>query len=350
MTFYYIFFSEIGVTVFSFIHRLTPTVAKMTAHERPSLYVTIPGFQTTVRLATYNVDQAMREERHEATKWVNRMDRVTALIKEIDADICCLQEMRQLPNSPTINSWLGKFENYFFELGYRNPSTLSFGQAILYNPTKFYAHRTIKRWLSDTPHEVSDTWATNAGGTTGFGYLVLGTRFLPVVDGKIVSNGNPFWVFNVHFGLEEELKTKSCRKLLEIIRDVSCGQSLTFDRRERFIVAGDFNLFPDRDAAKQRAILESELRDLGRGAVTLTGRAVEGTFVGYAHDEFKADLSNMVSRLDNVFATDEVIREGQPLLYTKTMLDQEPEELTTRDYPSDHLPVVVSLRIEKESV
>ena len=155
-------------------------------------------------------------------------------------------------------------------------------------------------------------------------------------EGKIVANLPPFWVFNVHFGLEEDLKTKSCHKLLEIVKDATKGQE--------FIICGDFNFFPDRDGNKQRAILTAELKDLGRGAKTLSGKECEGTFVGYEHDEFKADLKNMISRLDHIFASTKVTGHS-PVLYTKTMLDVEPVELTTRDTPSDHLPLFININI-----
>ncbi len=237
--------------------------------------------------------------------------------------------------------WLAtELDAYRYEIGYRNPSPLAFGQATLYRADKFYAHQTVKRWLSDTPREVSDTWSRAAAGSTGWGYLVLATRFLPVHDSKIVDNGAPFWVLNVHFGLDETVKTRSAHQLLAIAREL-CAD-------EPFLVAGDFNLFPDRDGDAQRAILTAHWQDLGKGARTLqAGRQVEGTFVGYEHDPFKADLRDMRSRLDHVFASpsSRVHCTGPAILYTKCMLAQEPPELSTRQLPSDHLPLLLP-RIE----
>lgn len=293
------------------------------------------GFNTEFKILQYNVDQAMREEKVPMTKWNNRVSRVEKLILDANADIVCLQEMRRLPDCvKTVNQFLASFEDYYFDVAYRNSNLLSFGQAILYKPDKFFARRTVKKWLSDTPDIVSDTWSVKAGGSCGFGYMVLGTEFQYVVDGKIVDDLESFWVFNVHFALDEEVKTKSCHKLLEIVNKVSGGK--------QFLICGDFNFFPDKDGAEQRAILTTELQDLGKGAVTLGGKYVEGTFVGYDHDEFKADLTNMISRLDHVFGSPGVIA-SNPKLYTKTMLDEEPPELTTRDYPSDHLPLLLEI-------
>lgn len=289
---------------------------------------------------TYNVDQAMREEKHEATKWVNRKNRVIALIKEVDADIVCLQEMRKLPETPSVNSFLAEFEQYFYEVGYRNASTLAFGQVIMYKPTKFYAWKKMTKWLSSTPDLISDDFNS---GTTGVGSMLLGVCFYPVQDSSIISDHlgkGAFWIYNAHFVLDEEIKRRSSICIKQIMKDYSAGLP--------FLVAGDFNFFPDRDGAKHRAIMCTQdypLNDLGYGAVTFGGRHVEGTFVGFDHDEFKADLNNMVSRLDHIFATEHFVPTSVPVLYTKTMLPEEPPELTTRLYPSDHLPLVIDLRI-----
>jgi len=297
----------------------------------------LPNFVNKFKFMTYNIDQAMREEKYEETKWMNRKDRVAALIRDVNADIVCLQEMRQLPNSVTANQFLGQFEEYFYEIAYRNPSLASFGQAILYKPTKFYPMKSVKKWLSTTPDKVSDSFSTKPGGSTGCGYILQGIYFVPISDGKVITNAKGFWVFNTHYGLEEELKTRSCYVVKIAIEDITKGAD--------YVLSGDFNLFPDRDGAMQRDILcqwKYPMQDLGKGAKTLKGKQVEGTFVGFEHDEFKADLKNMISRLDHIFGSNNVIGTN-PVLYTKTMLPQEPEELTTRQYPSDHLPIVIEI-------
>ena len=299
------------------------------------LYTNDFSFTPSFKLLQYNVDQARREEKYEETKWNNRVDRVEKLIVDTCADIVCLQEMRRLPDATkTVNQFLSSFKDYYFDVAYRNASLLSFGQAILYKPDKFFMVQTVKKWLSDTPDIVSDTWSTTSPGSCGYGFIVMGSQFRFVSDGKIVERTPPFWVFNCHFALDEEVKRKSCIKLLEIVKTIANGQS--------FLICGDFNFFPDKDGAKHREILTETLQDLGKGAKTLGGKHVEGTFVGYEHDEFKADLSNMVSRLDHCFGSQDVTG-SNPTLYTKTMLDVEPEELTTRMYPSDHLPLLLNI-------
>jgi endonuclease/exonuclease/phosphatase family metal-dependent hydrolase len=299
----------------------------------------IDNYKTEFKFLTYNIDQSVREEQFDQTKWMNRKDRVRNLIKEVDADIVCLQEMRQLSGAISTNKFLAEFDDYFYEVAYRNPSPLAFGQAILYKPNKFFPVKIVKKWLSDTPDIVSDTFL-DTNGKTSFGYLLLGVQFVPVVNNKVVIDPlhnaakDPFWVFNTHFGLDEAVKTKSCHILKRVIEEIVQGQ--------KFILSGDFNFFFDKEGNNQRIILTEKYQDLAKGAKTLAGKTVEGTFIGYDHDEFKSDLNNMQSRLDHIFGSGGVIGTNATL-YTKTMLISEPTELTTRNYPSDHLPIVINI-------
>jgi endonuclease/exonuclease/phosphatase family metal-dependent hydrolase len=303
------------------------------------LEITVANFSNQFKLMTYNVDQAMREEQYENTRWINRKDRIIKLISEVDADIVCLQEMRQLPDSISVNQFLASFEKYYCEVSYRNPSPMSFGNAILYNPSKFYPICSMKRWLSTTPELPSDDFSSKPAGSCGWGYILFGMKFVPVCNGKVITNAKPFWIFNTHFPLEECVKTK----LAVVIKDIIKKEIADED----FILCGDFNFFPDRDGDKQRELIlthDYNIKDLGKGAKTLSGKYVEGTFVGYDHDEFKADLVNMISRLDHIFGSHNVSGKNC-LLYAKTMFDTEPPELTTRNFPSDHLPLVIDITI-----
>lgn len=316
-----------------------------------SLYTDTTQTRLEIKVLQYNVDQAMREERVEETKWMRRRDRIRALILEVDPDIAFLQEFRILPDvAETPQQFLASFSDYEFYLAHRNPGPLAFGQAIMWKKSRFYPGNYMKFWLSNHPRYLSDTWSVSAGGTTGFGYIVSGLHLHPVENGKQVRNADAVPVFVTHFGLEEELKTKSCECLLNIVDAIVGFRAPSNVIKDRFLVCGDFNFFPDRDGAKQRAILTKYWKDLGANAQTLTGRHVEGTFVGYEHDEFKADLKNMVSRLDHVFGGKDVELLAPPLLYNKMMLVPEPLEFSTRQYPSDHLPLVVRVAVPLKNV
>ena len=292
---------------------------------------TLPESESTFRVLQYNVNQAMECEKHTDTAWGVRADRVLALIKDVDADIVCLQELRHLNTGYlTPEAWLALLKGYRYVVDYANSTPLAMGQAILYKPDRFYAKQHVKYWLSELATVPSDTFGN------GYGYIVSGLELMVVdpVSKLLVHGAQPFWVFNTHFGLDEDLKLKSCIALQHIIRD---GIGAT-----HFIVCGDLNLFPDRDGNAHRALLAEHWTDCGKGAITLLGqRQVEGTFVGYHYDAFKADLGNMVSRLDHIFCSPNMTP-SFPTLWNKTMkVPNEVDDPTTRDFPSDHWPLVV---------
>lgn len=312
------------------------------------LTIAVPSYNPVLKVMTYNVDAAHREEQFENTKWIKRAPRVKKLIDEVKGDIVCLQEMREILGAPTVSRFLGDFDQYRYVIAYRNPSIASptapletaFAQATLYDPKKLFPLQSFPKWLSDTPDVVSDTWAANKDKARGS--IVLCTQFVLCHQGRVVKDTSPFWVFNVHFDIDEEVKTKSSYKLLEIIRIVTNGQP--------YLVCGDFNFFPcnfisTAQGDKQREILTSEMADLGKDALTLSGKKLEGTFIGYEHDRFKADLKEIITRADHIFGSKTVEKVGFSILYNKTMLDEEPQELTTRDYPSDHLPLIVRVKL-----
>lgn len=287
--------------------------------------ITIP-YNPIFKVMSYNIDNAFREEEYDKTKWNNRSPKVIKIINEANPDIVCLQELRDLPGT-SVNRFLSKFNQYHFVIARRNPSTFAFGQATLYKREKAFPLISFPEWFTPTLEEASD-----AGNN-----MVLCTKFSLVHNEEILKNISPFWVFNTQFGIDEQIKTKSCYRLLEIIEKNA--------KKDPYIVCGDFNFFPDKDGDAQRAILTKNMQDLGKNAQTLAGKKVEGTFIGYEHNQFKANLENMVSRLDHIFGSKTVQKVGPAILYTKTMLDKEPEELTTRDYPSDHLPLIVKLKL-----
>lgn len=96
------------------------------------------GFDRKVSIMTYNVDNATREENVEMTKWVNRKERVAALVNKVMPDIVCFQELRDLPNNERVIEYLAsqRFASYRFEIAWRNATSLPFAHAILFDPKK----------------------------------------------------------------------------------------------------------------------------------------------------------------------------------------------------------------------
>lgn len=304
-----------------------------------NIYIEKKNEDRVYTILQYNVDQAMREEKHEETKWNNRSSRVKELInntiKEHNVDIICLQELRKLPDQKETTEQflasLGLGEDFTFVVDYRNSQPVSFGQAILINRKSLYVVRHVKYWLSDISDVPSDI------NGSGNGFILNGIFVFPVQGSKIVTPTEPFWIFNTHLPVStEEDKTKCCEILKKLI-----------PQHQSFVLAGDFNFFPDKDGNKQRASLG--FKDLGKGAITSKGGVpCEGTFIGYQHDEFKADLKNMISRLDHVFGSQNIETVDKPLLINKTMTEFDVESKDEFDeerrYPSDHLPLCVKFK------
>ena len=299
------------------------------------LQTTAPStYSRLLKLAQDNVDNAVRSEGSELTRWFNRHNRVQRSIDLQNADIVCLEELRELDDRLPVKQFLAKLSKYNHVFNKRNPSKFAFGQAILYDPNKLFLLDSFSRWLSDTPNEVSDFTEG------GFGSMVLCAKFQHVENGKIIQNMQPLWVFNVHFPLGEEEKTKCCYKLLEIINELAGN--------EPYVVLGDFNTFPDRDGFKQRAILSAKMQNLTDHLFTESGMKVSGTFVGTDLDQFKSKfpLEENMAQLDYIYTSKDLERaDDHATVIARTMLEEEPQELSTRNFPSDHLPVVARIRV-----
>lgn len=280
--------------------------------------------------------------------WLGRLARIEALIKKYDSDIVCIQELRKLPNCANPVIWLHQTFGEEYEIFYtkRNATDLAFGQAILWKYDKFSPLAYDKKWISPTPNIPSNGFQSNG---KGFGQTAVGVLLHPCENGKFIREAKPFWVYNVHLLLEEELKTKSCMMLGEMAKNL--------DRPAIF--AGDFNLFPDKDGGKQAGILGKCFEDLTKDSKTSQGdRPLRGTFIGTKHDRFRkmsekalevANLNEVFdSKLDHILGTKGItLATSTPLVITETMLPVEPKEFDVMvngelsiDYPSDHMPVL----------
>lgn len=296
------------------------------------------------RFATYNIDCSVREEKVEETRFCHRSDQIAALVDDLGADIVCLQELRHLDGNLPPRQWIQQQfgHKYAHELVFRNAGKYAFGVATLFDDTKFDAHDRRVVWFSDTPDKPSDEWEGKFGANAMF------VALMPKQNNLYYNGSSRFWVINTHFLLDETIKTRSCELLIQKIGEIC--------RDEPFILCGDLNFFPDKDADKQRGILSTIATDVGgqdRGMKSTEGRMLLGTFVGYEHDLFHAplrqdpetktvDTSKMISRLDHIWISPKVCCMDEHLtVVTKTMKSIEPQpELSDRQaLPSDHLPL-----------
>jgi endonuclease/exonuclease/phosphatase family metal-dependent hydrolase len=256
-----------------------------------------------LKVATFNISNAMRDEKVLETKWSNRQQAVFDLICRIDADIICLQELRNLPGEETVEQFLARFTNYRSEVAYRNPTDLSFAQAIMWKPDRVFPQQSMRQWLSQTPNQLSDS-ATIPLDKPSPGYLLQGIEFLFVSNGKVLVNEShgqphPFYIFNVHMPVGEDEKNHCTPILRDRIQQIT--------QKKPFMVCGDFNTFDDLDGPKQREVLsKAGWIDMGKHMISTTDESiVKGTFIGYMQDDHHAeDPSHPTSRLDHIWASD----------------------------------------------
>jgi len=277
------------------------------------------------KFATWNIDQARREEDYEATKFDNRwggeegaVHGILPQIEECNADILCLQELRNLATSRvTVNELLyqvAKRLGYDYLHAYYGPDDISFALCIFYKRNKFYVadRRQIILPLADEKKP-------------NLTRIALFAKFQPIdqTSGRRLED-LAFWVGCTHFGLEEQEKHDSATKLSDFLQTLDAP----------FLCAGDFNFFDDRDGEKHRRIMLEKTVD---AAYPLANAS--GTFMGFEHDAFKQPFERM-SRLDHVF------HRGfsqkfflNPSSSASAFGDM--ELVRARKYPSDHLMIVL---------
>ena len=251
----------------------------------------------------------------------------------------------------------------------RNAGEFAFGQAILYDPRRFFLKQEVRRWLSTTPTEMSSEVEVKGESKVeskerkqpGWGSLVLMAEFNYVHDGKIVwSEGKlpSFWVVNVHFPLDAATKLKCMRHLVEIVRTECWSGPRGAD--VPVIVSGDMNTFYDIPAVEKSASTSSGeeqlkvLLDAGFADVTTKVMSLDkvpntGTFLGFDSDAFKKPPTGL-SHLDHICVTSHFLGFDsssfafslQPAILWATQA-----ELDTRSTPSDHIAVLVELPCPK---
>jgi len=200
---------------------------------------------------------------------------------------------------------------------------------------RFFPVKTVKYWLSETPEIPSDSWRN------GFGRTVLGVKFYPVIEEKINLNAKPVWIYVTHFGLGEKEKNECVKLIPKLIhRDVG---------DDHYAIVGDFNFFDDKDGPQQRKTLtEAGLKDVGIEtyfSFDPTQRCY-GTYLGFEIDLFKSTYESLAGlndkapgRLDHIWVS--------PLTEVSNVMCwvEKKEQLMERTTPSDHLPLLCTIKI-----
>lgn len=258
-----------------------------------------------IRIITYNIRYNNPGDGINA--WPNRSQQVAALLEFHQADIFGLQEAligqiqdihKQLPHM----KWVGVGRDDGKEAGEFSP--------LFYNSKKFKALKSGWFWLSQTPEKPGLGWDAACNRVC--------TWLLLEADKK----DQQFMVFNTHFDHQgTKARTESAKLILQKIKELNRDNLPV-------ILTGDFNLTPEQEPI---SVITQELKD-SRAISKDAPYGPSGTFNGFKFD------SPLKERIDYVFVNNLVEVKQYGVL----------SDSKDQRYPSDHLPVFVSIELKKE--
>lgn len=271
-----------------------------------SAFLTLPftfSLNAQIELMSYNIKYA--NENDGENSWSLRKDHLAKQIKFYQPDIFGVQE--------AVLEQLKYFENalpgyQYVGVGRDDAKTKGEFSAVFYNSNRFEVMKEDTFWLSNTPYEVSVGWDAAL------------PRVCTYAKFRDKDTGKKFWIFNTHFDhMGEQAREESARLIWKMIQELN-SEDLPV------VLMGDLNLEPNAPGIK---LLSEKLNDSKTIAELDFGP--EGTFNGY---NFKEPVTR---RIDYIFTS------KSDISVKKYAVLSDSKDLK---YPSDHLPVFVSLQFE----
>ena len=250
-----------------------------------------------INIMTYNI--RLDTEADGINMWDNRKEGVLSLIKEESVDILGIQE-----GLPSQIEYLSKELDGYSMIGEgrdgRNNGEYS---AIYYRNKKMNLIETETFWLSETPEMPSIGWDAAINRIVTLGIF------------KIKKSKKELIVYNTHFDhIGKIAREKSVGVILKHIKEND------FQNRP-LIVMGDFNLSPEDLPIE---LLSKELNDSFK---LFPVKNPVGTFNGFDLD------SKLLDRIDYIFTKNIKITNYKHLN----------KKLSSGLWPSDHLPILISM-------
>lgn len=257
--------------------------------------------QAQLEVMTYNIKYA--NENDGENSWSQRKDYLAAQLQYHEPDIFGVQEALY----SQLEFLKDELESYrYFGKGRDDGSQKGEFSAIFFKPEILELLEQGTFWLSSTPQVPGKGWDAAYPRVCTYGKF------------RLKASGKEFWVFNTHFDhVGKEARKRSTRLIHNRITELN-KEDLPV------ILMGDLNLEPQTEEIK---FLASHYKDSKETARYVFGP--EGTFNAY---EFHEPVTR---RIDYIFT------EGNIKVNKYAVLSD------SRDlkYPSDHLPVVVQLRL-----
>lgn len=265
----------------------------------------------SVNVMSYNI--RLDTEADGINQWKNRTGKVIGLIKKHNPDLFGVQEARHNQMQDLQN---GLSDYAYVGVGRDDGKEGGEYSAIFYRKSRFEVSAPTTFWLSPTPE---------VPGSKGWDAAI--TRVVSLAVFKDKTTGKRFFYANTHFDhVGEEARKQSAEMIKIYVAGFLAGQGFA-GREEQtpVIVSGDFNSEPTEPPYLTITNGEHFTFYDSRPADNLTG-----TFCGF-------ELNKMECRtIDYIFHSKE----------WKSSNYQVIQDNDGKYYPSDHLPVMVTLTLK----
>ncbi len=251
--------------------------------------------EKALTVMSYNVRTLSKADKDEKS-WYCRADYVVRTVAEAKPDIIGFQEaMRK-----HVDFFKKHLKGYTFVETYRDKKLFSEGTTVAFATDRFEEKERRHLWLSDTPEKQS-----KLPGSRHFRDVTA----LQLFDRR---TNKTFFLYNTHLGIHENVRVQQMR----ILKNIIIGNDAPV------VLIGDFNDYDDSETYKIASSFLSDAR--------LCARASDkdgATFHGYG-------LYPDERRIDYCFTSDGFSVDSYSV--NRTVYDG--------IYPSDHFPLIISLR------
>jgi endonuclease/exonuclease/phosphatase family metal-dependent hydrolase len=253
----------------------------------------------SLKVMTYNI--RFDNPADGVNQWANRKEKVVGLIKKYDPDIFGVQEAlhHQLEDITT------NLKDYtYVGVGRDDGKRKGEFSAIVFKKDRFEVLEQNTFWLSEKPEQP---------GSKSWDAAITRVATWALVNDKIMNRR--FLVINTHF---DHIGKEARKKSAELLKERATN--LNFE--VPIIITGDFNC--TRDEEPYQVMTDSSLIELVDPASTQ-----DGTFCNF-------EVNSMECRpIDYIFVTNEWQADAYTII----------KDNDGKYYPSDHLPVIVTLSL-----
>jgi len=258
--------------------------------------------QNSLVCLTYNIKLDFPKDGENS--WTNRQPLILSQLQFYEPDIFGVQEA--MPNQmKDLDSLLSDYD--FVGVGRDDGNDKGEYSAIFYKSNQFKIISTSTFWLSQTPEKVSMGWDAVCHRVCTYALF----------ENRITKK--QFYVFNTHFDhVGAEARKNSAVLIIQKIREINTEM-------EPVILMGDFNMEENHESIHY---ISQYLND-SKSVSSSKPFGPTGTFNGFNFNQ------PVTERIDFIFVSPEIQVNKYAVL----------SDSEACRYPSDHLPVLVSLNL-----